>query len=187
MICSICWSVRQPPDLLRSVDLFPRANRSASLDYIICRQNCMSRFRSPNQPDFESWPKKKIRGYREWLLETARELVTIACTRVYMWAHILWPNRYYLIVCIWLQEWAHAGLESTVPMHSQHWLFMPQLFLDIRAMVSPELPLIFLKHRNSPSNLAESRYPRADYCLKRIMSVGFFFSPNQNLPKRPQS
>jgi len=38
--------------------------------------------------------------------------------------------------------------------------FTHQLFLDFCAIFSPEWPLIFFFHHDSPSNLAESRYPR---------------------------
>jgi len=51
--------------------------------------------------------------------------------------------RYYLSICIWFQEWAHLGPESTVPMHSQLRLFTLQLFLDFRTTFFPEWPLIF--------------------------------------------
>ena len=53
-------------------------------------------------------------------------------------------KKYYLSVCIWFQEWAHLGPESTVPMHPQLWLFTLQLFFDFRAIFFPEWPLIFL-------------------------------------------
>jgi len=49
-----------------------------------------------------------------------------------------------LSVCFWFQEWAHLGPESTVPMHPQLRLFTIQLFLDFRAIFSPEQPPIFL-------------------------------------------
>jgi len=52
-------------------------------------------------------------------------------------------KRYYLSVCIWFQEWAHFGPESTVPMHQLR-LFTLQLFLDFRAIFFPDWPLIFL-------------------------------------------
>ena len=48
-----------------------------------------------------------------------------------------------LSVCIWFQEWAYLGPESTVPMHPQLRLFIRQIFLDIRAVFSPEWPLNF--------------------------------------------
>ena len=68
-------------------------------------------------------------------------------------------KRYYLSVCIWFQEWAHLGRESTVSMHPQLRLFTLQLFLDFRAIVFPRIAPHFFGHHDSLSNLAESRYP----------------------------
>jgi len=50
---------------------------------------------------------------------------------------------YYLSVCIWFQEWAHLGPESTVPVHPQLRPFTLQLFLDFCAIFLPEWPLMF--------------------------------------------
>jgi len=52
------------------------------------------------------------------------------------------------------------GPESTVPMHPQLRPFTRQIFLDFGAIFPPEWPLNFFCHHNSPSNLAESWYPR---------------------------
>ena len=56
----------------------------------------------------------------------------------------MWQKRYYFSVCIWFQEWAHLGPESTAPMHPQLPLFTIQLFLDFCAIFFLEWPLIFL-------------------------------------------
>ena len=53
-------------------------------------------------------------------------------------------KRNYLRVCIWFQEWAHVGPESSGPIYPQLQLFTIQLFLDFRANFFPKWPLIFL-------------------------------------------
>jgi len=45
----------------------------------------------------------------------------------------MWQQRQSLSVCIWFQDWAHLGPESTVPMHLQSRPFTHELFLDFYA------------------------------------------------------
>jgi len=60
----------------------------------------------------------------------------------------MWQQRQSLSVFIWFQEWAHLGLESTVPMHPQPRLFNRQLFLDFHEMFFPRMaPQSFLINR----------------------------------------
>jgi len=47
-----------------------------------------------------SLPGGLLRGYRDSLLETAQEAVTIACTRVHRWAQEMWQKIHSLSVCI---------------------------------------------------------------------------------------
>ena len=129
---------------------------------------------SINMPD--SWPavsdswhrqthdtrhcrKDSWRGHRGSLLETTREAVTLLYTCVHTWTQYMWQPNKYLSVCIWFQNWAHLGPNLICP---QPRPFTLQLFLDFCANFFPEWPLNFFGHQDSPSNLAESRYPPHD-------------------------
>jgi len=61
-------------------------------------------------------------------------------------------------------------------MHPQHRPFTVQLFLDFYAISFPRWPLIFFGQHDSPSNLAESRYPRHE-----PRSRAFYYSINSLL------
>jgi len=63
-----------------------------------------------------------------------------------------------------------------VSMHPQHRPFTVQLFLDFYAISFPRWPLIFFGQHDSPSNLAESRYPRHE-----PRSRAFYYSINSLL------
>jgi len=102
-------------------------------------------------------------GYLDSLLETTREAVTVLCTCVHTWTQYMWQQKIYLNVCVLFQNWAHLGPKSTVPMHPKPRPFKLQLFLDFRAKIFPEWPLNFFCHHDSPSNLAECRYPPREW------------------------
>jgi len=76
-----------------------------------------------------------------------------------------------LSVCIWFQNWAHLGPKSTVPMHPQPRPFTLQLFLDFLCNFFPRMAPQFFCHHDSPSNLAESRYPprKSKRDIKHVM------------------
>jgi len=104
------------------------------------------------------------RGYRDPLLETAQDAVTMASPRVHRWAQYLWQKKYF---------WAFvfgSGMSTSGP-----WVNCPyapnsdcllynyfSIFVQFFAPNGPS----FFGHHDSPSNLAESRYPRRD-CLKQ--------------------
>jgi len=69
------------------------------------------------------------------------------CGHTHLKIKALYVTEKILSVCIWFQEWAHLGPESTVPMHPQLRLFIVQLFLDFCAFFSSNGPSLFKSSR----------------------------------------